>query len=148
MAEEGSQRTKTPWHLRVVGIVSLLWNLVGVLDFVMTETRNQAYLKGMTQAQLDYFYGFPGWVVVAWGIATWGGALGSLLLLLRRRAALACFWASFAAMALTSIYNYALSNGLKVMGGGQALVFCGVILAVGLALVAYARSSRAKGILS
>ncbi len=54
-----TQSAKTPWHLRVVGTVSLLWNSFGALDFTMTETRNAAYLKAFTAEQLAYFSGFP-----------------------------------------------------------------------------------------
>jgi len=27
----------TPWHVWVVGIVALLWNAMGALDYTMTE---------------------------------------------------------------------------------------------------------------
>ena len=76
---------KTPWHLWVVGLISLLWNAMGVLDYVMTMSKNEAYLSEFTQEQLDYFFSFPTWVVVSWTVAVWGSLLGSLLLLLRKR---------------------------------------------------------------
>jgi hypothetical protein len=32
--------TKTPWHLWVVGILSLLWNAFGGYDYTMTQLRD------------------------------------------------------------------------------------------------------------
>jgi len=147
MADATVQPTKTPWHVWVVGAVSLLWNSGGAVDFVMTQTRNSAWMGRLTPAELEYFYGFPIWVVIAWGIATWGGALGSLLLLLRSRLAVHLFLASFICMVLTSIYNYALSNGLKIMGGAGQLIFSAIIIVVGALLLAYARSMCRRGVL-
>ena len=147
MADSTTQSAKAPWHIWVVGVVSLLWNSVGAVDFVMTQTRNKAYMSGFTQAQLDFYYGFPAWVVAAWGIAVWGGVLGSLLLLLRRRQAMHLFLASTVCIVLTDIHNFAISNGLKVMGGATALIFSAVIFAIGVLLLVYARSMRKRGVL-
>ena len=46
---------KAPWHLWLVGVISLLWNLMGAFDFYITQTRNAAYMKAFTPAQLDFF---------------------------------------------------------------------------------------------
>lgn len=147
MADGATQSIKTPWHLWVVGVVSLLWNSVGALDFVMTQTKNKAYMSGFTPAQLDFYYGFPAWVVAAWGIAVWGGVLASLLLLLRKRPAFHLFLASFIGIILTNIRNFVFANGLEAMGGRGALVFSAVIIVVGALLLAYAGSMCKRGVL-
>ncbi|MGE0581589.1 MAG: hypothetical protein AB7P31_05615 [Steroidobacteraceae bacterium] len=137
---EASAGARTPWHLWAVGIVALLWMGMGALDYVMTQTRNASYLSAFTPAQLDYFYGFPAWVVAAWAIGVWGGVLGAILLLLRRRLALWAFAASLAATVLATFHNYVLSNGLEVVGDAVSLVFTAVIVVVAVALVVYARA--------
>ena len=141
-------RPRTPWHLWVVGIVSLLWNAMGAFDYLMTETRNEAYMSQFTPAQLEYFYGFPMWVVSAWAIAVWGGVLGSVLLLLRRGLAVNVFLGSFLAMLLTTFHNYVLSPGLEVMGGPGPIIFSLVIAIVALLLILYARAMRKRGLLA
>ena len=146
MADPTTASTKTPWHLWVVGVLSLLWNSVGALDFVMTQTKNAAYMKGFTPAQLEFFYGFPVWVVAAWGIAVWGGVLGSLLLLLLRKGlAGPVFLASMIGMVLTTIHNYVLANGLEVMGGAGTLVLSAIIFIITMVLWLYARAMRQQG---
>jgi hypothetical protein len=129
-------------------VTSLLWNSVGALDFVMTQTRNKAYLSTLTPEQLSFFFGFPVWVVAAWGIAVWGGVLGSLALLFRKRQAFHLFLASSTCMVLTYFHNYVLAHGLKPMGGALALVFSAVIFVIGLLLLYYARAMGRKGVLS
>jgi hypothetical protein len=147
MPDGGAQPTKTPWHLWVVGVVSLLWNLVGALDFVMTQMRNETYMKGLTTDQLAFYYGFPLWVVVSWGIAVWTGVLGSLFLLLRRRMAVRFFLWSPVFVVLTCFHNYVLARGLKVMGGPGALAFSAVIFVIAVLLFAYARAMARRGVL-
>lgn len=138
---------RTPWHLWVVGILTLLWNAVGAFDYVMTQTKNGSYMQGFTPEQLDYFYGFPAWVVACWAIAVWGGVLGSLLLLLRKRLAVPVFAVSFVAMAVTTLHNFVLTDGMRIMGGVGVAVFSGAIFLIALGLVFYARAMRAKGVL-
>ncbi|WP_292093733.1 hypothetical protein [Brevundimonas sp.] len=33
------ERMKTPWHLWLVGVLSLLWSSYGAFDFIQTTTR-------------------------------------------------------------------------------------------------------------
>jgi hypothetical protein len=139
---------RAPWHLWVVGIVSLLGNAMGAFDYLMTQTRNESYMKSFTPEQLDYFYGFPAWVVACWAIAVWGGVAGSLLLLLRKAWAAPVFLVSFLAMVVTTIHNYVLTDGLAKMGGAGVAAFAAVIFVVALLLVVYARAMRAKGVLA
>ncbi|MEZ4387180.1 MAG: hypothetical protein R3D98_06305 [Candidatus Krumholzibacteriia bacterium] len=136
----------TPKHLWVIGIIALLWNCVGAFDYLMTETRNAAYMAQFSQEQLDYFYGFPAWVVAFWALAVWSGVLGGILLLLRRRLAAPVFLVSLVAMVVTAVHNYGISDALSVAGVG-GLVFSVVIFVISLGLWLYARAQAARGVL-
>jgi hypothetical protein len=138
---------RADWKLWVVGIVALLWNGMGALDYVMTQTRNAAYMQQFTPEQLEYFYSFPAWVVALWAIAVWGGVLGSVLLLLRRRLAEHVFLVSFVAMVITTIHNFVLTDGMAKMGGGAA-AFSAVIFGVALGLYLYSRHLARRGVLT
>jgi hypothetical protein len=149
MIESHETRTgRTPWHLWAVGTIALLWNCVGAFDYVMTETKNAAYMSGFTPEQLAYFYAFPAWVVAAWAIAVWGGVLGALLMLLRKRLAVSVFLVSLIALSATCIYNYGLSNGLEVAGDAGSVAFTAVIYVIALALYFYSRAMQKRGALS
>jgi hypothetical protein len=138
---------RTPTHLWVVGVVSLLWNAMGAMDYYMTQTQNEQYMAAFTPEQLEYFYGFPAWAVACWATAVWGALLGSILLLARTRWAYPVFAVSFAAMLLTTIYNFGLSNGLEAMGGAGPLAFSALIFIVAAALVWYSREMTRRRVL-
>lgn len=137
---------KTPWHLWVVGVVTLLWNAMGGMDFTMTMTKNEEYMSAFTEEQLEYFYGFPSWLIFFWAVAVWASVLGSVLLLFRSKLAVPVFLASFIAMVVTTIYNFGMTNGLEIMGTGGA-IFSAVIFVIALLLVLYSRAMARKGVL-
>ncbi len=139
---------KAPWHLWVIGVVAVLWNAMGALDYFMTKTRNEGYMSQFTPEQLEFFYSFPAWVVATWAIAVWGALLASILLLLRRRLAVQVFLASFICMLITMFHNYGLSNGFDILGDTFSLVFTGVIFVIALGLVMYSRKMADAGILT
>ena len=142
------EKTKAPRHLWVVGIVALLWNAMGAMDYLMTQTQNPEYMAQFTPEQLEFFYGLPIWVVATWAIAIWGGILGCILLLLRKALAVLVFLVSWLSMVITSFHNFILSNGLEIMGDPFSLVFTAMIFLVALALFLYARAMREKGVIS
>lgn len=144
------QETKavgTPWHLWVIGIIATLWSAMGAFDYLMTQTKNEEYMGQFTPEKLEYFYSLPAWVISAWAIAVWGGVLGAILLLLKRKPAVWVLLVSFIAMVLTTIHNYFISNGLEVMGDGVDLVFAGAIFVISLVLYLYARLMEKRGVL-
>jgi hypothetical protein len=137
----------TPWHLWVIGVVALVWSAMGAMDYVMTQTRNEAYMSAFTPEQLSFFYGIPAWAIATWAIAVWGGVLGALLLLIRRRHAVWVFLASLIAMVITTFQNYVLSNGIEIMGDAFALGFTATIFLFALAFFLYARAMHKRKIL-
>ncbi len=146
MPEDATATPRTPRHLWVVGVLGLLWDSMGAYDYLMTQTQNDSYMNRFTPEQLEFFYGFPTWLVAFWAIAVWGGVLGTLLLLLRKRLAVPVLLASFLAMIVTSVHNFFLSNGAEVMGG-VGLLFSVLIFVVALALWLYARAMAQRGVL-
>ena len=137
----------TPWHLWVVGVFALLWSAMGAMDYVMTQTRNAAYLSAFTAEQLAFFNGIPTWAVATWAIAVWGGVLGAIMLLIRRSHAVWLFLASLIAMVITAFQNYALSNGMEVMGDAFSLGFNAAIFVCALLFFIYARAMRERAVL-
>lgn len=139
-------RPRAPVHLWIVGVLTLLWNLMGAFDYLATELRFDAYMSQFSQEQLDYFYGFPWWAVAAWAIAVWLALAGSITLLLRRKWAVCLFGTSFLGLIVTTIYNFGLSNGAELMGPG-AVIFTAVIWVVAIFLVLYSWWLTKKGVL-
>lgn len=138
---------RRPWHLWVVGILALLWTSMGALDFVMTLTKNEAYLGSFTPEQLGYFYGIAWGMMAVWGIAALLGLLGAVLLLLKKKLALPMFAAWLACGVITSLYSFVFTEGLEIMGTA-GLVMTIFALGIGVLLVVYALVMTGRGVLT
>lgn len=110
----------------IIAGLSLIWNLFGAYDYVMTRIGNVAYLDSATQGHgeiaLQWVASLPMLAQVGWPVGVWGSVLGSVLLLIRSRHAALAFIASLAgaaasfAVQLTSAVPAELdTNANKVM---------------------------------
>jgi hypothetical protein len=134
---------KPPLHLWIFGGLSFFWNLVGVADHALTQTRNKVYMAQFTPEQAAYFQSFPTWVNTTWAIAVWAAFLGAVLLLLRKRLAPLLFALALLATGLTALYNFVLADvKMTAIAGQGALWFTLLILVITLAQWAYARAMR------
>lgn len=146
MSDSMEKSQGRPWHLWVIGILYFLWSGMAAFDFLMTVTKNEAYLAGFPQEILDYYYSFPVWMFVLWFVGGFGGAIGALLLLLRKGVAIQFFTASLVAGVITTIYTYAFTGGLEVTGIAE-LITSIVFLVVAVLVLVYARRMKKKGVL-
>lgn len=146
-ANEVGTGGKTPLHLWIIGVLSLLWNLVGAFDYLATQTKMESYMSNFTQEQLDYFYSIPAWAVSGWAIGVWGAVVGSVGLLLRKRWAEWAFCLSLVGMAVSTLHSFVLSNGAEIMGSG-GVVFSLVIWVVAIFLYIYSRNQAKAGVLT
>lgn len=139
--------SRAPAHLWIVGVLGLIWNGFGVYDYLMSKLRGADYLRemGMTDAQIAFAQSYPMWMNAVWAIGVWGALLGTLLLLLRRRAAAPVFMLSLLAYLLSLFYAFYLSNGREVMGDSSAMHV--VVLAGCLFFAWYSRAMARKGVL-
>ena len=114
---------KTPWHIWLVGLIAVLFNSVGVFDFMMSMLQGAKYLAsaGMTPAQIAHYQQMPSWMMVVLAVGVFGAFLASILLLLRRKQALPVFIVSLAAFLVSLLYTYVLTNGGAVMGRQMAI---------------------------
>ena len=148
MAASGSG-ARTPWHLWAVGIVALLWNGFGAVDYVMTRTRNEAYLgqMGDPQVMLDYIDGFPLWASAGWALGIWGAVAGAVLLLLRSRHAVTAFAVSLVGMVLSFGWQYLGPPPPAMMTEGPTAIMPAVIAVAAVLFLLYARFARRRGLL-
>lgn len=146
--EMADSSAKTPWHLWLVGTVAVLFNAIGVFDFVMNQVQGADYLvsAGMTPEQVAHYRQMPGWMMVVWAVGVFGAFLASVLLLLRRQPAFPVFVLSLAAFLVSLLYSYVLTNGGALMGL-QGAVTSAVIAGLLVLFSVYARSMSLRGIL-
>ncbi len=119
--DHAARRSRTPWHLWVVGVLAVLFNAIGVFDFVMSMAQGADYMAsaGMTPEQIALYTNLPGWMIVVWAIGVFGAIIASFLLLARKRLAGPIFAVSLAAFVLNLIYIYVFADGDEVFGGSS-----------------------------
>jgi hypothetical protein len=143
---------RTPAHLWIVGILSLLWNCFGAYDYTMTRMRNTDYIaKAMPgvdpNAALAWVDSMPMYAQVGWGLGVWLGLLGAVLLLLRSRWAVWSFGISFVGAVLSLGYQIALAPPLEGASGPMMTVMPYVIILTAAFLAWYAWTMEKKGVL-
>ena len=143
---------RTPAHLWIVGILSLLWNCMGCFDYVMTRMRNTDYLASAMpsvdpNAMLAWIDGFPIYAQIGWGLGVWMGLLGSILLLLRNRWAVWSYGLSLLGAILGLGYQIALAPPLAGADRTIDKMMPFVIIIVAVALFLYARAREKRAVL-
>ncbi|MFZ1744260.1 MAG: hypothetical protein WAT93_15540 [Pontixanthobacter sp.] len=98
------QAIKTPWHIWVVGLLTLLWNSLGITSYLMTELGKLEAL-GFPPDQIAYFDAMPGWAIALWALGVWGAFFGSVLILLRSRFAVPALLVSVLGLIGTTVYE-------------------------------------------
>ena len=135
---------KPPTWLWVVSIIALLWNLAGVGAYLSQAFTPDDVFAQMEQAVQDLINQTPAWATAAFAVAVWGGALGSLLLILRRKLAHTVLIISLVGILVQMFYNFFMSNSMEVYGPDGAIMPIMVIL-IGVGLVLFAKKGKAVG---
>ena len=138
---------KPPVWFWVVSVLALLWNIMGVLSYLSQAYMSIEELEQMTQAQRELFEGQPAWVTAAFAIAVFGGTLGCIALLLRKKWAKPVFVVSLLGILAQFTYGLFLSNTIEVYGN-QAIFMPIIIIVVGVLLILFAKKGIQKGWLS
>ena len=141
---------KTPWHVWVVGIVTLLWNAGGAFDYLMAKMANPPYLAMIPEADralyTTYLEAMPVWAVSGWALGVWGSVLGSVLILMRSRHAFAAIIVALAGLVVTTAYTFVLAPPLPYTTlSPSGLAFTAGIVGVLLAMIFYIRRQTAAG---
>ena len=133
------------WHWIISGLL-FVWNLMGVGAFIMQmRSSPEKILADYGQVQADLIAAQPSWYPVIFGLAVFGGALGCLGLLLRKKWTSILLIVSLVAVIIQNIY-FGMAGVFEHIQGGQWAMSLMIPL-IAVFLVWYARKMTAKGIL-
>jgi hypothetical protein len=127
------------WSFWVIGAVMLIWNVMGCINFFMQM--NPDMLAAYRESERAIIEGRPMWATGAFAIAVFGGALGCLLLLLRKSSAVYLFIVSLLGVIVTMIHS--LGVGID-FGLGEMLGIILMPLVVAAFLIWYAKLAESK----
>jgi hypothetical protein len=144
---DGGTNSKVNIWFWVIGIAALLWNLLGLGAFGAYMAVGDIAVMLMSEAQKAEYQTTPIWVTIAFGVATIGGTLSSIALLMKKKRAIMLFLISFIAIIIQFVGGVIGSTAVAD-GGASALILPITIIIVGGFLWYYARKCNAKGWLS
>lgn len=134
------------WYLPVA-IVALLWNLLGCMAYLSDVMMKPEDIAKLPAAQQALYAARPAWSVAATAFAVWGGALGCLGLIMRKRWATPVLIVSLLGVIGQDLSLFVMSGAIA-QAGAVALVLQGLVLVVSIALVMLARKAAARGWIS
>lgn len=131
----------------IVSIVALLWNLMGVMEFLRQMNMSEEDIAKMSEAvqaaQAGYDAAPAAWATAAFAIAVFCGAFGCLLLILRKRLAIRVLNLSLLGVIVQQIHWWGVLKIGSSFGAGQ-LVMPVLIPIIAILLIIFARFSAAK----
>ena len=139
-----SESIKPPTWFWVVAILALLWNFVGVFNYLHQAYDKAAILEGLDQAQRDVVLGIPAWATAAFAIAVFAGALASIGLLLRKKWARPIFVISLLALVAQFIHWLIISEAVAVFGPTTYIMPL-IVVAIAMYLVSFSKKGIQRG---
>lgn len=134
---------RPPIWFFVVVVVALLWNAAGLMAVVADLRLSAADIAALPADQQALYAARPGWSVVGSVVAVVAGTLGCVLLLIRRRLAIAIFALSLAGLLVQDVGIFGVAGAAQ---GGQTapLVLQGLVLVIAVGLLLLARHARSR----
>ena len=131
------------WSFWIIGAVALIWNVMGVINFF--AQMNADALASFPESHRAIVVGRPAWATGAFAIAVFGGALGCLLLLLRKSAAYYLFIASLLGVIVQLIHTLGIARSTINFNPLDILMIILMPLVVAAFLIWYSKRAESKG---
>ena len=132
----------------IISIVALLWNIMGVSNYLMQAYKTERFRAAYNDAQLALIDSSPAWLTGVFAIAVFAGLLGCLLLLLRKKLATPLFAISLLAILIQMGYSWFATNSIELFGTVNGIVMPILVIVIGLFLYMYSKKVAKKGWIS
>lgn len=124
--------TKPPGWFRIVAVLAVLWNCVGVWSY-LSKVGAAPEMMEMTAAESALAAAMPSWATAGFAVAVFGGLLGSLGLLIGKAWARPLLLLSLIGMIVQFGWWLGMSGAMAQMGPSAAgmpavVVLIGVLL--------------------
>jgi hypothetical protein len=143
-ATKSSDETSTPAWFWVISVIALLWYLMDISAFFMRVLMTDDAIMAMPENQQHLYRNMPLWVNVVFAGEVFGGAIGCVGLLLRKKWALTLFVVSILGVLSQTFHVYFLSDAIKTMGA-PAVVMPLLAILIGMGMIGFTKSAISKG---
>jgi len=128
----------------IISLIALIWNGLGVMAYLAQAYMTDEAKALLPEAEQALYNDVPAWATAAFAISVFGGLLGCLALLLRKKWATPLFIISFIGILVQLSYNLFMSGAMEVYGPG-GMIMPIMVLVIGLFLIWYSKKSTANG---
>lgn len=135
---------KPPTWFWAVSVIALLWNLIGVFNYLNQAFNQVAMLESLDQAQREAIEGIPAWATAAFAIAVFSGTIACIGLLLRKKWARPLFIISLIAAVAQFVHWLFISNAVEAFGPSTYAMPV-IVIVIGLYLISFSKKGIQKG---
>lgn len=128
------------WSFWVISTLMLIWNVMGCINYFVQM--NPEMVSSYRETEQAIISARPIWATVAFAVAVFGGALGCILLMLKKSISYYLFIASFLGVVVTMTHT--LSADIN-FGIGEILGIILMPLVVAAFLIGYSKYTVNKG---
>ena len=134
--------TGVHWSFWVISALALIWNVLGGVNFFIQMDID--IVSTMPETHRAIVIGRPIWATGGFAVIVFGGALGCLLLLLRKSVASSVFIVSLLGGIVTIIHTINIASSTIRFSPSEIFVMILMPLVVAAFLVWYAKSAEKK----
>ena len=135
---------KTPTWFKVVAILAIVWNFMGLIAFFMQITMSVETLAAMPEADRTLYENTPIWATAGFAVAVITGTLGSAGLWLRKKWAHPVFLLSLIGVIVQQTYIFFISGMMK-SAAVSSMVMPVMILLIAILLLFYSKRMIKQG---
>jgi len=139
-----AEQNRAPAWFMLVALLALLWNGAGVAQFVQYISMTPNIVALLPPERQALYYSTPAWADAAFGLAVITGAIGSLLLIMRRRTSVAFFGLSLAGVVVQQLHAVVLARSAQLLGA-TSLILPALVLFVAVLLLLLSFKARMRG---
>lgn len=141
MIPTDSTRINIPKWFWVLAVIFLLWNIMGILSFFGHTFITEEALAKLPDNERALYGDYPFWTTIIFAVATVGGLIGSIGLLMKRKWSKLFFIVSFLAIVPQMIHTVFFTKSIEVYGTAQALTMPVLVVLIGAILIWFSNYS-------
>ena len=134
------------WSFWLISIYFLAWNIMGSMNFFVQM--NADLVASFPETHRAIIEGRPVWATAGFALAVFGGALGCLLLLLRKSIAYYLFIISLVGMVITMIHTFNIVTSTTSFSTVEIFMMMLLPMIVAVFLLWYSKLVEGKGWIS
>ena len=118
---EKKENKTANWFLILSGIL-FLWNLMGVAAFFMQISITDEAIQGFSATERELYNNYSLWTKLVFALAVFGGSLGTLGLLLRKKWSKPVLIVSLLAVIVQMSHSLFIAGAIAVYGSSAAIM--------------------------